>query len=169
MVRTWNSNWVERRQILRKLCDPGLEAGDGVGKGKDLHFRGQDYRGARRHVCVCVCVHTHEGNYSATQWLARHKDYSSPCEQSQNANRKLDFMSVGVLSSRVVQKLIQVTFEFSFVWKTLNVLKFINPNALGKLNIQTYVSTFLQLFFRGTSNYTQFLNCIWTFSMIHSF
>ena len=66
-------------------------------------------------VCVCVCVHTHEGNYSATQWLARHKDYSSPCEQSQNANRKLDFMSVGVLSSRVVQKLIQVTFEFSFV------------------------------------------------------
>ena len=53
------------------------------------------------HVCVhaCVCVHTHEGNYSATQWPARHKDYSSPCEQSQNANRKLDFMSVGVLSS----------------------------------------------------------------------
>ena len=98
-----------------------------MGKGKDLHFRGQDYRGARRHVCVCVraracvCVHAcvyvhmHEGNYSATQWLARHKDYSSPCEQSQNANRKLDFMSVGVLSSRGVQKLIQVTFEFSFV------------------------------------------------------
>ena len=47
---------------------------------------------------ACVCVYTREGNYSATQWPARHKDYSSPCEQSQNASRKLDFMSVGVLS-----------------------------------------------------------------------
>lgn len=81
----------------------GLKWGMEWGRAKTCTSGGRT-TGEPGGVCVCaraacVCVHTHEGNYSATQWPARPKDYSSPCEQSQNANRKLYFMSVGVLSS----------------------------------------------------------------------
>ena len=48
---------------------------------------------------VCVYVHTREGTYRATQRLARHKAYSSACEQTRDAKPKLHLKSVGVLSS----------------------------------------------------------------------
>ena len=176
-VWTWNSRGAQRRQIRRKLCDPGLEVGHGVGKGKDLPFRAQDYRGAGRCVCirarVCVCACTrvrvptqpHSG-WQGTGLIPQHVSRL----RMQNLNYILSqWVFCPLESGFCIQKLIHVTSEFSFVWRTLSVLKFITPNALRRSAYESIWALFCSYFSGGLPITLNVLNCIWKFSTICSF